>query len=128
VSQQPLQGFDLAPPAFFRRLHDTHLEPTHIPPRGLRVNGSPCQLRARDRTNQFSLSSSALPRKSVMQVFSWERPERSPPAFAASNENAGIRSITERHLLPLSSAARISIGRLAASFPRGKKYGFTLFR
>jgi len=53
VSQQPLQGFDLAPPAFFRRLHDTHLEPTHIPPRGLPVNGSPCQLRARDRTNSF---------------------------------------------------------------------------
>ena len=52
-------------------LHDTHLEPTHIPLCGL---ARPHQ--------QFSLSSSALPRKPVNQVFSCERPEGSLPAFA----------------------------------------------
>ena len=31
MSQEALQGFDLAPPLFLSRLHDTGLEPTHCP-------------------------------------------------------------------------------------------------
>jgi hypothetical protein len=34
-----LQDFHLAPPACLRRLHDTHLKPTHIPLRGPPIDG-----------------------------------------------------------------------------------------
>src|SRR5260370_9130352 len=41
VGQQTLQGFNLAPSAFFRCLHNTRLEPTHVAVNGLPVNVIP---------------------------------------------------------------------------------------
>lgn len=41
VGQQPLQGSHLAPPAFLRGLHDTHLQSAHVAICGWPVNGIP---------------------------------------------------------------------------------------
>src|SRR6266487_611740 len=41
VGQQTLQGFDLAPSAFLRCLHNTRLEPKHVAVNGLPVNVMP---------------------------------------------------------------------------------------
>jgi hypothetical protein len=69
----------------------------------------------------------------ITQAFSWEGPEKSQLAFASGDviqaaDATGIRSITERHSLFLSSYFRITVVSLTASYPDGERYGFTLFR
>src|SRR6266513_3392010 len=51
VGQQTLQGFDFAPSAFLRCLHDTDLESANVALDGRPVNGIPFRSCAGDRTN-----------------------------------------------------------------------------
>src|SRR5260221_14177484 len=51
AGQQTLQGSHLAPSAFLRCLHDTHLESANVAVEGLPVDGVPFSRFARDRTN-----------------------------------------------------------------------------
>src|SRR5258708_12444321 len=53
VGQQMLQGSHLAPSAFLRRLHDTHLESANVAVNGLPVDGVPFRRFASDRTTTF---------------------------------------------------------------------------
>jgi hypothetical protein len=63
VGEQPLQGLHLAPPACLRRLHDTHLEPAHVPLRGRPVPWPSMAASRAKLHQQLWLSSSALPGK-----------------------------------------------------------------
>jgi len=90
-------------------------------------------LLARQSIQQLSRSQSALSHVPITQAFSWEGPEKSQPAVASDDvlpvaEATGVRSITERHSLLLSSHFRIAIVNLTVSYPCGKRYGLTLFR
>jgi hypothetical protein len=115
VSQQSLQDFYLAPSAYFRRLHDTRLEPTHISLRGLPIDGSPTKRFARSRTNSFRCRH-LLCLVSRLLKFSRVKDQKevcllSQPGHVADlSDSAGIRSITERPSLSPSSVARTSIG------------------
>src|SRR6266566_8856998 len=51
ASQDPLQGFHLAPFLFFRRLDDTHLEPTHVLVSCIPVDGIPVRFHVGNRTS-----------------------------------------------------------------------------
>lgn len=48
AGEQALQGFDLVPPPRLRRLHDTRLEPTHVPVGVVPVDLAPVRRRVGD--------------------------------------------------------------------------------
>ena len=73
-------------------------------------------LLARQSVQPFSRSQSALPHKPIGQVLSCKGPKRSQLTFALGDvvlaaDATDIRSITERHSLPLSSHTRIAVDR-----------------
>src|SRR5260370_14981527 len=82
VGQQTLQGFDLAPSAFLRCLHNTRLEPTHVAVNGLPVNVMPsCHTVVGSCTSLFDRHLLCLLDR--FALFSCERrPRGSLPAFA----------------------------------------------
>src|SRR6266496_383099 len=81
------------------------------------------------------LTPSAFPHKPISQVLSCKGPKRSQLTFALGDvvlaaDATDIRSITERHSLPLSSHTRITVDRPCGftSPLREERYGLTLFR
>ena len=92
VGQQVLQGFDLAPSAFLRCLHDTGLEPTHVAVGGRPVDGVPAFLGVGGRTSSRMVSGVTRLRRVCRHLLSLlsrfakrsrdERPDGSRLAFA----------------------------------------------
>ena len=118
MSQEALQGFDLAPSLFLSRLHDTGLEPTHCPLAVVPTDTVPIERVMKGRTSSrlcirmcwwsrfyrhllFLLSRSPI--LLVMRI-----PDGSLPAFAWGS--SPICPITGQRSLSPSSSTRLSIG------------------
>jgi hypothetical protein len=126
-----LESFDLPPPAFLRRLHDTYLEPTDVLVNLSPVDGLPVHRRVGGCANGKFRCHPLFPLSRFAGFSREERPERSLPAFAWSDVAEGstpIRSITERRWLSLSSSTRTAVDLPCDLSSHRERYGLTVFR
>ena len=143
MCQQALQGFHPAPPAFFRCLHDTHLETAHVLIDLVPVDPVPAifsvggRTGERARKDRRSASQYTLPRhlpcllSGFARLSRDEKPRGSQPAFTWSDFAHVLYPYPTRYrpafacsAIPYPQPYRLAL-RLA--FPRWESYGLTAF-